>query len=98
MEISTDKRIEKFLYNLPKSKRVKIDRLVELFTEKGFLLSQIHLKKITKRIWELKPGSVRLLLGMVGKEAIILNAFIKKTAKTPIKEIKTAEQRLDDYL
>jgi len=98
MKISTDKRIKKFLYSLPKSEKAKIDRLIELFTEKGFSLSQIHLKKITKRIWELKPGSVRLLLGTVEKEVIILNAFIKKTTKTPIKEIETAEQRLDDYL
>jgi len=98
MKISADKRIEKFLYSLPKSKKAKIDKSVELFAEKGFSLSQIHLKKITKRIWELKPGNVRLLLGIVEKEAIILNAFIKKTTKTPIKEIETAEQRLNDYL
>lgn len=98
MKISADKRIKKFLYGLPKSEKAKIDKLVELFTEKSFSLSQTHLRKITKRIWELKPGNVRLLLGIVEKEAIILNAFIKKTAKTPIKEIETAEQRLKEYL
>jgi len=98
MKISVDKRIKKFLYGLPKSEKAKIAKLVELFTEKGFSLSQTHLKKITKRIWELRPGNVRLLLGIIEKEAIILNAFIKKTAKTPIKEIETTERRLNDYL
>jgi len=34
MKVSTDKRIEKFLYNLPKSEKAKIDRLVDLFTDK----------------------------------------------------------------
>lgn len=98
MKVSSDKRIKKFLYGLPKSERSRIDKLVELFTEKGFSLSQTHLKKITKRIWELRPGNVRILLGIVEKEVIILNAFIKKTAKTPVKEIEIAERRLKDYL
>jgi len=98
MKISVDKRIEKFLYSLSKSEKAKVDKLVGLFAEKGFLLSQVHLKKISKRIWELRPGKLRLLLGIVKEEAIILNAFFKKTAKTPIKEIQTAERRLSDYL
>lgn len=98
MRVSVDKRIEKFLDSLPSSEKAKIGKLVELFREKGFLLNQNHLKKIGKKIWELRPGNVRLLFCVIENEAIIVNAFIKKTVKTPLKEIETAERRVNDYL
>ena len=96
-KVSTDKRINKFLYSLPRSDRAKIQHLIELFGEKGFSLSANYLKKISKNIWELRPGRVRLLLGIVENEGIIVNAFIKKTMKTPMREIELAEDRLRGY-
>lgn len=98
MKVSIDRRIEKFLNRLSLPERAKISKLKGLFAEKGFLLSEKHLKKINKRIWELRPGNVRILLSVIGQDAIFLNAFLKKTNKTPLFEIKTAENRLGEYL
>ena len=98
MKVSADKRIKKILYSFSEADRARIDRVVELFTDKGFLLSEIYLKKISKNVWELRPGRIRLLFGIIDDEAIIVNIFVKKTAKTPLKEIRLAESRLADYL
>lgn len=98
MKVSTDKRVTKILYNFPVGERARINKVVELFEENGFLLNEIYLKKLSKKVWELRPGRIRLLFGIIGNEAIIVNIFVKKTAKTPLKEIKLAESRLAHYL
>ena len=98
MKVSTDRRTEKLLNRLSRPERARIARVVGLFSEKGFLLSELYLKKLTRSIWELRAGNIRLLFGIVENEAIIVNVFLKKTAKTPLKEIKLAEKRLVEYL
>lgn len=98
MKVSTDRRTEKLLNRLSRPERARVARVVGLFSEKGFSLSEIYLKKLTKLIWELRAGNVRLLFGVVESEAIIINIFLKKTAKTPLKEIDLANRRLMEYL
>ena len=98
MKVNFDKRIDKFSKSLSKSQKAKVIEVIDLFKEKGFLLSEKHLKKISKQIWELRPGNVRLLFGIANNEAIVVNAFTKKTNKTPLKEIKLSKQRLGEYL
>lgn len=97
IKVNTDKRVDKVLDDFPETERPKISQTIEFFQEKGFLLDQKYLKKLTKKIWELRPGRIRLLFGMVDNEAIIVNVFLKKTNKTPLKEIKLAEKRLSQY-
>lgn len=98
MRLSVDKRVRKILDSFSSADRAKIDRVVELFIDKGFAASEIYLKKLSKNLWELRPGKIRLLFGMVDDEAIVVNVFIKKAKRTPLKEIKLAENRLGDYL
>jgi len=98
MKVTVEKRIERILSSFSQTERARIDRVVELFTDKGFLLSQIYLKKLSKTVWELRPGRVRLLFGIIDDEAIIVNVFLKKTQRTPLKEVKLAERRLTEYL
>lgn len=93
-----DERVEKTLQSFTKPDRARIDRVRELFEEEGFALSELYLKKIAGSIWELRAGSIRLLFGAMKKEAIIVNAFRKKTAKTPSREIRLAEKRFKDHL
>lgn len=97
MNVISDKRTEKFLENLTETDRARINRTVQFFEEEGFLLDTRYLKKLTSRIWELRPGRIRLLFGVVKGEAIVVNAFMKKTQKTPLKELKLAERRLTEY-
>lgn len=97
-KVSSDKRIEKFLERLSAEDKARINRTVQLFKDKGFSLDERYLKKLNKLIWELRPGRIRLLLGIVSNEAIVVNAFIKKTQKTPKREIDLALERLRKYL
>mgnify|MGYP001563103860 CR=1 FL=1 len=98
MKVNIDKRVKKILYSFSETDRARINKVVELFTDKGFSLSEIYLKKLSKNIWELRPGRVRLLFGTIHGETIIVNIFVKKTTKAPLKEIRLAESRLVGYL
>jgi len=57
-----------------------------------------HLKK---NIWEIrcshKNRITRILFGITGKEMVLLHGFVKKTQKTPAKELALAEKRLNEY-
>lgn len=97
MKVGVDKRVEKFLQDLSIIEKARISRVANLFSDKGFQLTELYLKKITRSIWELRAGKVRLLFGVIQGQAIIVHAFLKKTDKTPLKEIKTAEGRLRIY-
>lgn len=96
--VEADKRIEQFLERLSIGDKARVGRTVQLFKDKGFLLDERYLKKLSKLIWELRPGRIRLLFGVVNSEAIIVNVFMKKTQKTPKKEIDLAITRLRTYL
>lgn len=97
MDIITDKRVEKFAESLSDIDRGRVSGYLKLFNENGFALPNKYLKKISKNLWELRPGNVRLLIGKVGAKMILVNIFIKKTQKTPKKEIETAINRLKEY-
>lgn len=97
-KVHVDKRIRKKIAQFSRSDKVKIARITELFSERGFLLSEIYLKKLSDTIWELRPGRIRLLFGAIGNDAVIVNVFMKKTMKTPRKEIEIAERRFTEYL
>ncbi len=93
-----DKRIRKVIDNFTESDRARIRKTVGLFRTKGFIIGEDYLRKLTKHIWELRPGKIRLLFGMIEGTAVFVNVFIKKSQKTPLKEIKLAERRLSEYI
>jgi len=98
IKVTADRRVEKFLEDLSEADKAKINRTIQFFEEKGFLLETKYLKKLVSKIWELRAGRVRLLFGLVGDQGVVVNGFIKKTQKTPLQEIKLAEKRLAEYL
>lgn len=98
MKINFDKRVIKDINFYSAQDRARIDHLINLFSEYKFVLNEKYLKKLSKNLWELRAGKIRLLFGMIEDEIIIVNTFYKKTNKTPLKEIKTAEKRREKYL
>lgn len=96
-KVIVDYRAQKETLSISDENQAQIIRVIKLFKEWEFNLTEKHLKRITKRLWELRAGKVRLLFGIVGITIIIVNVFLKKTQKTPSKEIKTALQRLKIY-
>ena len=98
MEVLIDARVEKFLESLSLIERGRIQGYTDLFVENKFLLRGKYLKKLKNNIWELRPGNIRVLFGIVDGDMRLVNIFKKKTQKTPKQEIKIAEDRLKEYI
>ncbi|MBI5408794.1 MAG: type II toxin-antitoxin system RelE/ParE family toxin [Nitrospirae bacterium] len=85
------------------SARAKIVKLIDLLSEYGVLLKEPYTKQIRGKIRELRikdsQGAVRILyFTFTGKRYILLHGFIKKTDKTPEREIEIAEKRMNDFI
>ena len=78
-------------------------RLVELLTEHGPSLRLPHARAFGDGLFELRPRG-RSGIGrafycfLVGKRAVILHAFIKKSQQTPDNELKMARKRLKELM
>ena len=92
-----------FLDSLDTKMRAKLISLLELLEEKGTSLRMPYSSYLDDGIFELRciQGSniTRVLYFFyVGEKIIITNGFIKKTQKTPVKEIRLAKNRRDDWI
>ncbi len=73
-------------------------RLTELMEELGMILRMPHSRSLGDGLFELRPhgreGAARVFYcTMVGKRIMILHMLIKKTSKTPTKELEIARRR-----
>ena len=96
MKVVYHPKVNKFIRNLARKESARIIRVVELFEESGFELTEKHLKKITKNLWELKAGRWRLFFGKYDNVARVVNIILKSTQKTPKREIDLALKRLEE--
>ena len=91
--------VTKFILTLSPKDRAKVFRSLELLEEFGVNLKLPHARQIQGKLWELRPGSNRLLyFAHIDNQFVILHAFKKKTQKTPPQEIKKALSRMKEYL
>lgn len=76
-------------------------RLVELLAEHGPSLQLPHSRAMGEGLFELRPRG-RSGIGrafycfLVGKRAVVLHAFVKKTQQTPERDLKLARKRLKE--
>ena len=94
---------EEFLNALDKPMRIKMVKMISLLGELGFNLREPYSKPIDDGIFELRAQvgnniSRILYFFVIGKRVILINGFIKKTQKTPQKEIELAKKYRKDYL
>jgi len=94
--IITHRKVKEFIESLDKTRRSRIDRIYYLFEEYGFALLGKYLKKLDKDIWELRPGDVRLFLGIERRKGIIVHGILKKSQKTPKRDLKLAKKRISE--
>ncbi len=91
--------IAEFLDSLSVKERTKALRVIRLLEEFGPRLGMPHGKPIAGNLRELRAvfggKAIRLFYTKLKDEYIILHGFIKKSQKTPTKEIKTADERLN---
>ena len=93
--------VKEFIDSQPNKKRAKIVWMIELLKEHGKALPRNYLKQLagSKKLWELRPNFYRIFLSFLKKKNILLiHTIIKKTQKTPKKDIKLALKRLNEYL
>ena len=93
----------KNILELPDSLLARYLRLTDLMMEFGSNLGLPYTKPIDKGLFELrvksKEGIARVFFcTKTGKKIIILHSFIKKTQKTPQKEIRIAKIRMKEVL
>ena len=92
-----------FIDSLSNEARAKVFRIIKLLKEYGVLLKEPYTKQIRGEIRELrvkdKQGAIRILyFTYTGRRFILLHGFIKKTDKTPEREIEIAEKRMNDFI
>ena len=95
--------VEEFLNSLDMRTQQKFLYARSLLEEFGFKLKLPFCKYLKNDIYELrftgKEGGVRVLYFFVKDNRVIFtNGFLKKTQKTPLKEIKMATQRRKIFL
>ena len=77
----------------------KINDYIEALSKYGTYLGEPYIKHLDGEIWELRPLKNRIMFfGYDGKQFVLLSHFIKKTQKTPKREIDTAKRLMKDYL
>jgi len=76
----------------------KIVAYIDCLKDNGTYIGEPFVKHLDGDIWELRPLSNRILFAYYkdGK-FILLHSFVKKTNKTPSREIKKAKRELWDY-
>lgn len=84
-----------------KENNIKLNKILaytRMLREKGLALGTPYIKHIDSEIWELRPLRDRILFAYFNNTKIVLlTYFMKKTQKTPVKEIERAKRYLEDY-
>ncbi|MCD4708984.1 MAG: type II toxin-antitoxin system RelE/ParE family toxin [Candidatus Sabulitectum sp.] len=98
-----NQRLEEEILKLPAGLLARYLRLSDLLLEFGSNIGLPHTKKIEKGLFELrvkgKEGIARVFFcTKIGKKIIMLHSFIKKSQKTPKKEIEIARKRKKEVL
>src|SRR3989344_6495808 len=90
--------IKDFLESLEKNKKAKVFRIFQYIELYGLSSVLPHLKKIIgTKLWEIRilgSDNIRILYIVVeNNDILVLNGFVKKTQKTPTKELTIALDR-----
>ena len=86
---------------LPRGLRARYAQLTESMVEFGANLGMPHTQPMGNGLFELRvkglEGIARVFYcTMVGKRIIMLHSFVKKSQKTPKKELELARRRLEE--
>jgi phage-related protein len=83
-----------------KESRIKLHKIqdyIKALRTYGTLAGEPYIKHLDGDIWELRPIRDRILFAAyMGDRFVLLHHFMKKTQKTPPREIEQAKRELDD--
>jgi len=85
-----------------KDSRVKLRKIqdyIKILSQYGTQAGEPYLKHLIGDIWELRPLIDRILfVGWSEGCYVLLHCFVKKTQKTPAREIERAKRELADLI
>ena len=77
----------------------KAQDYIEVLKQYGTTAGEPYMKHLDGDIWELRPMRDRVLFaGSIDGSFVLLHQFMKKTQKTPKREIEQAKRELADYI
>lgn len=94
---------QEFMDSLDRKMRAKLLRLQLLLEQNGNTLTEPYSKHLEDGIFELRAQQGNniarvLYFFMIGQKIIITNGFIKKTQKTPKRDLQMAKKYRADYI
>lgn len=94
---------KEFILSQPPKMRAKLLRLLEMMRLNGNELGEPYTKLLENGIYEIRAKQATnitrvLYFFEVGSRIILTNGFVKKTQKTPRREIDKAKQYREDYV
>jgi phage-related protein len=93
--------IQKLLSRADKNSRIQANKIldyIDYLRQVGTLAGEPYVKHLGGGIYELRPLRDRILFAAWnGDHFVLLHYFMKKTQKTPAKEIEQAKRNLADY-
>lgn len=85
-----------------KDSRLRLDKVtkyIEKLSEGGTQIGMPFVKHLDGDIWELRPMRDRILFfAWTNGSYVLLHSFMKKTQKTPRREIERAKRELQDWI
>lgn len=95
--------VKDFIKSLPEKHQLKALWEVDLLEEYGTALTLPYVKHIESGLWELRIKFASDISRVfyfypMPQKIILLHGFVKKTDKTPKREIEIAKKRMADYL
>ena len=94
--------VKEFVESLAKKQKAKIFRLFMSIEQYGLVAVLPHVKKLSGiSLWEIRilgQDNIRILYVVVDRNGILtLHGFVKKSQKTPEREIAIALSRLNEW-
>ena len=93
--------VKNFLQEQDKRVKAKVLDAIDILIESGPFLKPPYMKKLDKDLYELRIKStvaVRVFYSPITGVYYLLHAFVKKTQKTPDREMKVALDRIKDLI
>lgn len=88
-----------FINSLQIMEQAKIRNALRLLREFGTGLGMPHARHIQGKLWELRPGGVRLFyFAHIKDQFVILHGYRKQSMKAPEREIALAMRRMEELL
>ncbi len=97
MQVFYHDEVHVFIKQLQKPAQSKMLRAIELIEQYGQYLGMPHVKKVTSVLYELRirgKQEVRIFFIIKAGSALLLHGFVKKSQKTPQREVETARKRI----